>query len=54
MVPPAPARFSASTGWFHISASLAATTRPMMSVELPGVNEMTSRTGLLGNACAPA
>ncbi len=34
--PPAPTRFSATTGWPHISGSFAATTRPMMSVELPG------------------
>src|SRR5574339_139313 len=50
--PPAPTRFSATTGWPHISCSLAATARPMMSVELPGVNAMTSRTGLAGYACA--
>jgi hypothetical protein len=53
-VPPAPGRFSAITGWPQISCSFAATARPMMSVELPGVNEMISRTGLLGKLCAAA
>jgi len=38
--PPAPARFSGTTGWPHISVSFWMTMRPTISVELPGVNEM--------------
>src|SRR6185436_403910 len=51
----APPRFFGTTGWPHISESFCATMRPTMSVELPGVNEMMTCTGLLGycaSACA--
>src|SRR5262245_20426301 len=37
-----------------MSCSFAATARPMMSVELPGVNATTMRTGLVGKLCASA
>src|SRR3990172_9330615 len=55
MLPPAPTRFSAITGWPQTPWSFAATARPTMSVELPGVNAMISRTGFVGYAlCANA
>jgi hypothetical protein len=46
--PPAPERFSFTTGWPQYSASFAVTMRPTMSVALAGVNEMITWTGLLG------
>ena len=48
-MPPAPARFSATTGWPHTSCSFAATARPMMSVELPGVNEKEVELSITGD-----
>ena len=48
MVPPAPGRFSITTGWPHISESFWPTVRARMSVALPAVNGTTILTGLLG------
>src|SRR3954471_20008250 len=52
MVPPAPGRFSTSTGWPSAAASLSLTLRAMMSVALPGVNGTTMRTGFVGKVSA--
>jgi hypothetical protein len=46
--PAAPGLDSMMTGWPQSSESLAATARPMMSVELPGVNATMMRTGFEG------
>ena len=45
MLPPAPGRFSMTTGWPHISESLGAKVRAVMSVALPGEKPTTKRTG---------
>src|SRR3954464_10376747 len=54
MVPPAPGRFSTSTGWPSAADNLSLTLRAMMSVALPGVNGTTMRTGFVGKVCAAA
>src|SRR5262245_1993689 len=52
MAPPAPARWSITNGWPQDSVSFSVTRRPTMSVEPPGVNGTTRRTGLVGYCCA--
>src|SRR5262249_34750552 len=54
MLPPAPARFSTTTGWPQRSPSFWATRRAMMSVPPPGVKPTSMRTGLAGKFGAPA
>jgi len=55
VMPPAPARFSATTGCPSISDSFCATTRPTRSVACPGGHGMTMRKGRFGYAgCASA
>src|SRR5262249_14459380 len=53
-VPPAPGRFSITTGWPSFSCSDCATMRPMMSAPPPGPNGTTMRTGRCGQSCAAA
>ena len=48
MDPPAPARFSETTGWPQYSETFCITVRPTMSVELPAVKEMIACTGFVG------
>src|SRR4051812_12575305 len=48
MLPPAPARFSTTTGWANAAARRSATRRAKMSVEPPGANGTTRRTGFAG------
>jgi hypothetical protein len=50
MFPPAPGRLSTTTGWFQLSFILWATTRPVMSMLLPGPIGITMRTGFVGNS----
>ncbi len=52
MVPPAPPRFSTTTGWPSASESLCAMGRAKMSVDPPGGNGTTSFSGFEGQACA--
>src|SRR5688572_16116853 len=53
MLPAAPARFSTTTGWPSGACSRSAIRRAKMSVEPPGANGTTRRTGLFGYcACA--
>jgi hypothetical protein len=54
MFPPAPGRLSTTTGWFQLSFIFWATTRPVMSMLLPGPIGITMRTGRAGNSCATA
>src|SRR3954466_11793667 len=54
MLPPAPARLSATTCTPHDSVSRCAARRPRMSVGPPGGNGMMKRTGLDGYDCASA
>ncbi len=54
MVPPAPGRFSSTTGWPSCVLSFSETVRAMMSVELPGVKGTTTLIGFAGQACAHA
>src|SRR5215467_11191669 len=52
-LPPAPPRFSATTGWPRFAVSRSAMRRPRMSVPPPGGNGRMKRTGLAGQAsCA--
>src|SRR5512133_91756 len=54
-VPPAPARFSTTTGWPSRAASPAATRRPSRSLDPPGGKGTTSLIGRVGKAgCASA
>jgi len=46
--PPAPGRFSTSTGWPHCCESFSTTVRAVTSVALPGAIPTTTRTGLAG------
>ena len=50
--PPAPARFSTTTGWPRSSDIFGATRRVMMSVEVPAPKGTTTRTGRFGKAAA--
>jgi predicted carbohydrate-binding protein with CBM5 and CBM33 domain len=52
MVPPAPARFSTTTGWPSEADSFSATRRATTSVEPPAGNGTTIRTGRDGKVCA--
>src|SRR5882672_11991422 len=57
IVPPAPARFSTSTGWPQAALSFSPISRAAMSVALPAANGTTMRIGLTGKlaaACAGA
>src|SRR5436309_4418322 len=54
IVPPAPGRFSISTGCPNADESLSATGRAIVSVAEPGVNGTMMRIGLDGKACASA
>jgi hypothetical protein len=53
-LPPAPPRFSITTGWPSASASGGWITRATMSLAPPGANGTTSVTGRSGQAAAPA
>jgi hypothetical protein len=48
MLPPAPPLFSITTDWPQISCNRLPTSRAVMSVDPPGVNGTTMRTGLAG------
>src|SRR5262245_30924380 len=50
--PPAPDRFSYTTGCFHSSESFGPMTRAVKSVELPAEKPITMRTGRSGHFCA--
>jgi hypothetical protein len=52
IMPPAPGRFSTSTGCPMASLSFGAMMRPMMSIVLPGAKGATIRIGLSGYVCA--
>src|SRR5882762_6451047 len=54
MVPPAPGRFSITTGWPTCKETFSDTVRAMMSVPLPGVNGTMTLIGFAGQACAQA
>jgi hypothetical protein len=47
-LPPAPARLSTITVWFHASVSFCASTRQTMSMLLPAPIGTTMRTGFVG------
>src|SRR5689334_16643292 len=53
MLPPAPARFSITTGWPSELERRSPTRRAKMSVEPPGANGTTMRTGLDGYRSCP-
>src|SRR5262245_34681223 len=52
VVPPAPTRFSTTTGWPRISESGCATMRAAMSVPPPAPKPTTIRIGCFGQSCA--
>src|SRR5215475_11380091 len=52
MLPPAPVRFSTTTGWPSRPASWSDTVRAMMSMALPAVTGTITCSGLLGQLCA--
>src|SRR5262245_63895206 len=52
VVPPAPTRFSTTTGWPRISESGCATMRAAMSVPPPAPKPSTMRIGCFGQSCA--
>src|SRR2546430_4618432 len=54
MVPPAPPRFSTSTGWPIVSCMRAPTKRAMMSVVAPAGNGTMMRIGFDGKGSATA
>src|SRR5687767_7585709 len=54
IAPPAPGRFSMTTGCFHSSATRSPRTRARTSPELPGAAPVMNRTGLLGKSWALA
>src|ERR1700681_4260338 len=54
MLPPAPGLFSTTTDWPQTSCSRLLTRRAVISVEPPGVNGTTTRTGLDGQTAANA
>ena len=54
MLPPAPPLFSITTDWPQISCRRLPTRRAVMSVEPPGVNGTTMRTGLAGQSAPSA
>ena len=51
-VPPAPERFSMTTGCPHMPSSFGAINRALMSVALPGENPTRKRTDFVGNFSA--
>ena len=53
-MPPAPGRFSITTGWPKPSAIFCATVRAVKSATPPAPNGTTMRKGLLGKFCAHA
>src|SRR6478609_4338684 len=53
-VPPAPERFSTTTGWPRASCKPVAVMRVMTSTAPPGGNGLMKRTGREGKACASA
>src|SRR5215212_10275047 len=54
MLPPAPGLFSITTDWPQTSCRRLPTRRAVVSVEPPGVNGTTTRTGLAGHSAAAA
>jgi hypothetical protein len=54
MLPPAPGLFSTTTDWPQTSCKRLETRRAVISVEPPGVNGTTTRTGLTGQSAACA
>src|ERR1700709_2059393 len=54
MLPPAPGLFSTTTDWPQSSCKRLETRRAVMSVEPPGVNGTTTRTGFAGQSAADA
>src|SRR4051812_16826863 len=54
MLPPAPGLFSITTDWPQTSCRRLPTRRAVVSVEPPGVNGTTTRTGLAGHSAATA
>ena len=54
MIMDAPGRFSITTGLLQSSASLAATTRAVVSIEPPGAVGTMMRTARSGKPCARA
>ena len=54
MLPPAPGRFSITTGWPHFSDSFWPTMRASASEAPPGVCGTMMRTGLAGKVWARA
>src|SRR5271154_5578322 len=54
MLPPAPGLFSTTTDWPQTSCRRLLTRRAVISVEPPGVNGTTTRTGLAGQSAARA
>src|SRR5450432_940828 len=54
ILPPAPGLFSITTDWPHTSCRRLLTRRAVISVEPPGVNGTTTRTGLAGQSAPKA
>src|SRR5882757_9908005 len=54
MLPPAPGLFSITTDWPHTSCKRLPIRRAVVSVESPGVNGTTMRTGLTGHSTPAA
>src|SRR6266481_7828371 len=54
MLPPAPGLFSTTTDWPQTSCRRLLTRRAVISVEPPGVNGTTTRTGLAGQSAPNA
>src|ERR1700686_577216 len=50
ILPPAPGLFSTTTDWPQTSCRRLETSRAVISVEPPGVNGTTTRTGLVGQS----
>src|ERR1700704_4500391 len=54
MLPPAPGLFSTTTDWPQTSCRRLLTRRAVISVEPPGANGTTTRTGLTGQSAPEA
>src|SRR5437868_11317829 len=54
ILPPAPGLFSTTTDWPHTSCRRLEMSRAVMSVEPPGVNGTTTRTGFTGQSTPAA
>src|SRR6218665_678250 len=52
--PPAPGRFSTTTGWPSLSLRILASSRELLSVMPPGVNGTTKLIGRVGQVCPAA